>query len=407
MLIKTILFKNNLIKKIKSKNILKTKKKFWELKKDYKEKKITLLTSFEKNYKLSYSKKLVKVLRKKKNIILVGMGGSILGAKVLYSFLKRKIKKKFFFLDNLSEKNILELNSKKFIKPAYIFISKSGNTIETVTNMNLIIQNKKNNTKIFITEKTNNAITEIANKLKAEIIEHKNFIGGRYSVMSEVGMLPAELMNLKVKKFKNLNYLINNKNFVNRLISDVSCLYDLSKQNILNSIILNYDPDMNDLGYWYQQLIAESLGKKGKGFIPMVSIMPKDHHSLLQLYLDGPKNNFFTIFASRHQKKYRLSNYLIPKSIKYIAKKNLETILYAQRKAMENALIKNRIPFRIFYFLKKREQELGTIFTFFVLETILLSRLMKLNPFDQPAVENVKQDTKKILLKSQISINNL
>jgi len=407
MLIKTILFKNNLIKKIKSKNILKTKKKFWELKKDYKEKKITLLTSFEKNYKPSYSKKLVKVLRKNKNIILVGMGGSILGAKVLYSFLKRKIKKKFFFLDNLSEKNILELNSKKFIKAAYIFISKSGNTIETVTNVNLIIQNKKNNTKIFITEKTNNAITEIANKLKAEIIEHKNFIGGRYSVMSEVGMLPAELMNLNVKKFKNLNYLINNKNFVNQLISDVSCLYDLSKKNILNSIILNYDPDMSDLGYWYQQLIAESLGKKGKGFIPMVSIMPKDHHSLLQLYLDGPKNNFFTIFASRHQKKYRLSNYLIPKSIKYIAKKNLETILYAQRKAMENALIKNRVPFRIFYFLKKREQELGTIFTFFVLETILLSRLMKLNPFDQPAVENVKQDTKKILLKGQISINNL
>ena len=401
MLIKTILFKNNLIEKIKSKNILKTKKKFFELKKYYKEKKIPLLASFEKNYRLGYSKKLVKVLRKRKNIILVGMGGSILGAKALYSFFKGKIKKNFFFQDNLSERNILELNSKKFNKSAYIFISKSGNTIETVANMDLIIQNKKkNNIKVIITEKTNNAITEIANKLKTEIIEHKNFIGGRYSVMSEAGMLPAELMNLKVKKFKNLNYLINNKNFVNRLISDVSCLYDLSKQKILNSIILNYDPDMNDLGYWYQQLMAESLGKKGKGFVPMVSIMPKDHHSLLQLYLDGPKINFFTIFTSRHQKKYRLSNYLMPKSIKYIANKNLETVLFAQRKAMENALIKNRIPFRTFDFLKKREEELGTIFTFFVLETILLSRLMKLNPFDQPAVETVKQDTKKILLKS-------
>jgi len=401
MLIKTILFKNNLIKKIKSKNILKTKKKFFEIKKDYKEKKIPLLSSFEKNYKFSYSKKLVKILRKRKNIVLVGMGGSILGAKALYSFIKRKVKKNFFFQDNLSEKNILELNSKKINNPAYIFISKSGNTIETVANINLIIQNqKKNNIKIFITEKTNNAIVEIANKLKAEIIEHKNFIGGRYSVMSETGMLPAELMNLKVKKFKNLNYLINNKNFINQLISDASCLYDLSKQKILNSIILNYDPDMNDLGYWYQQLIAESLGKKGKGFIPMVSVMPKDHHSLLQLYLDGPKNNFFTIFASRHQKKYRLSNFLIPKSIKYIKKKNLGAILYAQRKAMENALIKNRIPFRTFYFLKKREEELGAIFTFFVLETILLSRLMKLNPFDQPVVETIKQDTKKILLKN-------
>lgn len=401
MLIKTVLFKNNLIKRIKSKNIFETQKKFLELKKEYKNKKIPLLTTFEKEYKLGYSKKLVKVLKKRKNIILVGMGGSILGAKALYSFLKRKIKKNFSFQDNLSEKNILELNLKKFNKPAYIFISKSGNTIETIVNMNLIIQNKKkNSTKIFITEKTNNAITEIANKLKAEIIEHKNFIGGRYSVMSEVGMLPAELMNLNVKKFKNLNYLINNKNFVNQLISNVSCLYDLSKQNILNSIILNYDPGMSDLGYWYQQLMAESLGKKGKGFIPTISIMPKDHHSLLQLYLDGPKNNFFTIFTSKHQKKYKLSNHLIPKSFKYIAKKNLETILYAQSKAVENALIKNKIPFRTFFFLKKSEEELGTIFTFFVLETILLSKLMKLNPFDQPAVESIKQDTKKILLKS-------
>jgi len=110
-----------------------------------------LLTSFEKNYKLGYSKKLVKVLRKSKNIILVGMGGSILGAKALYSFLKRKIKKNFFFQDNLSERNILELNSKKFNKSAYIFISKSGNTIETVANMDLIIQNKKkNNIKVLL-----------------------------------------------------------------------------------------------------------------------------------------------------------------------------------------------------------------------------------------------------------------
>ena len=120
MLIKTILFKNNLIKKIKSKNILKTKKKFWELKKDYKEKKITLLTSFEKNYKLSYSKKLVKVLTKKKNIILVGMGGSILGAKALYSFLKRKIKKKFFFLDN-KRKKYFRTEFKKIYKVSLYF----------------------------------------------------------------------------------------------------------------------------------------------------------------------------------------------------------------------------------------------------------------------------------------------
>ena len=86
-----------MVRKIKSENFLKTKKKFIELKKNYEKKKIPMLSSFEKNYKLGYSKKIVKVLRKNKNIIVVGMGGSILGAKALYSFLKRKIKKNFFF----------------------------------------------------------------------------------------------------------------------------------------------------------------------------------------------------------------------------------------------------------------------------------------------------------------------
>ena len=217
--------------------------------------------------------------------------------------------------------------------------------------------------------------------------------------MSEVGMLPAELMNLKTKKFKNLNYLINNKNFTEKLISNVWFLYDLLyKKNKSNLIILNYDPDTEDLSHWYQQLIAESLGKKGKGFTPIVSTAPKDNHSLLQLYLDGPKNNFFTIFTSRHNKNYKVSNYLIPQSVKFLADKNIESILDAQRKATENIFIKKNIPFRTFYFLKKREEELGEIFTFFVLETILLSRLMKINPFNQPAVEIMKKDVKKIIL---------
>ena len=224
MPIKTINFKNNLIKNINSKKIFKTRDLFFSLKKDYTRSKIPLLSSFEKNYKFSYSRKLIKKLKKSKIYILVGMGGSILGAKAIYSFLKNKIKKKFFFQDNLSEKNILELNTRSSNKPTYIFISKSGNTVETIANLNLIIQKEKmNNKKIFVTEKKNNALNYIGKKLKTDIIEHKNFIGGRYSVMSEVGMLPAELMNLKVEKFKNLNYLINNKNFVEKLITNVSC----------------------------------------------------------------------------------------------------------------------------------------------------------------------------------------
>ena len=134
--------------------------------------------------------------------------------------------------------------------------------------------------------------------------------------------------------------------------------------------------------------------------MPVISSNPKDHHSLLQLYLDGPKNNFFTIFASKHQNKYDLSRDLIPNPVQFIAKKNIENIVDAQRLSMMRALTKKKIPYRTFYFLKKGEKELGTVFTFFVLETILLSRLINVNPFDQPAVESVKKDTKKILLRN-------
>ena len=125
MLTKNIFLKNNFKKNSNFKNISTTKKFFLKLKKDYQENKIPLLKSFTKKYQLGYSKKIIKNLSKEKNIILVGMGGSILGAKAIYSFLKPKIKKNFLFQDNLSERSNIELNLRKIKNTAYIFISKS------------------------------------------------------------------------------------------------------------------------------------------------------------------------------------------------------------------------------------------------------------------------------------------
>ncbi len=135
--------------------------------------------------------------------------------------------------------------------------------------------------------------------MKAEIFEHKNYIGGRYSVLSEAGMLPAEIMGLNEKKFKRFNYLINNNNFLNQLILNVSAILKFVKERKSNSIILNYDEKSNNFFKWYQQLVAESLGKKSKGILPVISNMPKDNHSLLQLYLDGPKIIFYIFLHSR------------------------------------------------------------------------------------------------------------
>ena len=247
-----------------------------------------ILKSLTPNYKYQYSKKLIQKFKKNKVLKIIGMGGSILGIQAIHDYLKYKIKKEIFFFNNI------ETNLKRKKKGTNLIISKSGNTLETIVNSNIII--KKNEENVFITESRESYLRLLALKIKAEIINHNNFIGGRYSVLSEVGMLPAELMGLDVSKFKQLNNLIKNKNFINSLIINVSSTLSFIKNKKFNSIILNYDSSANNLFSWYQQLIAESLGKKGKGILPIISSMPKDNHSLMQLYLDGPKNNFFTFF---------------------------------------------------------------------------------------------------------------
>ena len=382
MLTSNIKFKN--FKNIKSKKIKNFKKEKW-----FNE--IKLLRSLKKNYKYSYSKNQINKLKKAKNYRLIGMGGSTLGAETIYQFLKHKIKKKFIFINNL---NPQIKDEQKKIKATNIIISKSGNTLETIANSNLLIKGSKN---IFITEDKKSYLSELANILKAEIIEHKNYIGGRYSVLSEVGMLPAEIMGLNEKKFKRFNYLINNNNFLNELVKNVSAILKFVKEKKFNSIILNYDKNSENLFKWYQQLVAESLGKKSRGILPVISTMPKDNHSLLQLYLDGPKNNFFTFFSTLDSNSDKINNKWLNKNQNYLRNKSFFKIINAQKNATEKVFDKKKLPFRSFEIKNRNEEVLGELFCFFILETILLGRALNVNPFDQPSVEIIKKETKKIL----------
>ena len=353
----------------------------------------SLFNSFTNNYKYSFKQNIIKKYKNYKSINLIGMGGSILGTEAIHDFLKFKIKKKIRFFNNLNNQIKLESNSKSI----NIIISKSGNTLETVSNLNLILKSQKKNKNIVITEDKSSFLTSLAKKLKAEIIEHKNYIGGRYSVLSEVGMLPAQLLGLHEAKFKRFNNLIKNKSFLNSLVNNVSFMSKCISEGKKNSVILNYDEASENLFKWYQQLTAESLGKKNKGVFPIISSMPKDNHSLLQLYLDGPKNNFFTFFGVINEKTNKLDNSNLFGKFSNLKNKSLIQIAQAQRNATQIVFKKKKIPFRSFEVQKRNEESLGELFSFFVLETILLGRVMKVNPFDQPSVELIKTETSKIL----------
>ncbi len=355
--------------------------------------KYPFLKSLTNNYNYSFKKKYLSNLKKYDEFNLIGMGGSILGVQAIYNFLNHKIKKKFFFYNNLQNLKITKSNKKRL----NIIISKSGNTLETLSNLNLILTKQKRNKNLIITENKNNILRIMANKLKSDVIDHKNYIGGRYSVLSEVGMVPAELMGLNEKKFKRLNYLIKNKTFINFLIQNVSSIHSNIIKGKKNCVILNYDKKLNNFLRWYQQLSAESLGKKGKGIFPIISTMPKDNHSLLQLYLDGPKNNFFSFFFSRERNSFKFNNAYLIDGLEYLKKSSLDQVLYAQKKATENVFNKKKLSFRSFEIIKNSEETLGELFTFFILETLMLSSLLNINPTNQPSVELIKIETKKIL----------
>ena len=387
-------FKNNVSNKLSNKFLVLLS----NLNKDFNNYNKTL-NVLNKNFIIDPKIKQLHKFNKYKKIAVIGMGGSILGAEAIYNFFQKKIKNKFYFFNDINETKLLNfINNEKLSDILFIIISKSGNTIETLANtfsLNIIKKNSKNI--IIISEKSNNYLFNMSKRLNLFFIEHKKFIGGRYSVLSETGIVPSYFMGANIKKLRsNLLEVLNNKNrlFLKNSFTYLTNIFNSKKYNSL--ILLNYSPELEKFLFWCQQLIAESLGKKNKGFLPVISNAPKDHHSLLQLYLDGPKDKIFYIFSSEKQHSIKIKfNKNLEKN--YLDKKSLSLIKNAQRQALKKVLYKKKIPFREFKIKKIDEKTLGQLFSYFILETVSVGNLCKINPFDQPAVEEVKVNTKKLL----------
>ena len=171
----------------------------------------------------------------------------------------------------------------------------------------------------------------------------------------------------------------------------------LKNKKFKNLIFFNYIPQLDKFLFWCQQLIGESLGKKGNGFLPMISPAPKDHHSLLQLYLDGPKDKIFHIFSSEIKSNIKINSNIFGKKLNFLNNKSLSDIKMAQKNAFIKALKKKKIPFREFILKDLSEEVIGELFSYFIFETAIIGKLLNMNPFDQPAVEQVKLSAKKVL----------
>ncbi len=356
--------------------------------------------SLSKKFKLNFKLSDLNYFKKYKTVVVIGMGGSILGADAIYNFFQFKVKKNFIFFDDIDENKILNLKKYYNIKKIlFLIISKSGNTLETLSNFfsfNIIQKNSKNI--IIVSEKNDNLLFQLSKKLNLFHIEIRKYIGGRYSVLSETGLLPAYLMGINITKLRE--NLLNHFSKKNKPYLKDSCLTLanlINKNKVNNIILLNYSPELNIFLYWLQQLIAESLGKNKKGFLPLVSKAPKDHHSLLQLYLDGPRDKIFYIFSSESNNRRKIKSTHLNENFRYLNNKDFGKIKKSQKNALLQIFKKNKIPFREFKIKDFSENTLGELFSYFMLEISIVGKLAKINPYDQPAVEEMKLLTKKLL----------
>jgi len=236
--IKNLLTNNNIQQKYLDKNILKKfLKRFDKIIKDINNdisNPRKTLNVLNKNFKFNFQIKDLKKFKNYKTISVIGMGGSILGAEAINNFFRKKINKNIYFFDDLNEAKILTLKKQKSLsKVLFIIISKSGNTIETLSNfiaLDIIKKNSKNI--IIISEKKNNLLYSISRKFNLFYIEHKSYIGGRYSVLSEVGIVPAYLMGINIFKLRlEISSILRTKEkfFLKKSVLKLACLLDKKK----------------------------------------------------------------------------------------------------------------------------------------------------------------------------------
>ncbi len=337
-------------------------------------------------------------LKKKlhKNILIVGMGGSVLGAKMLSSFFG--LDKNYYFLDSLNKSMVNDFIKKDLSKFSIFIISKSGKTLETLTNCNIILDNFKKRKKdisknfIIISEK-NTILFNFAKKNNILFFEHNINLSGRYSVLSEAGLL---MFNLDYKKIiQGINSVLK-KNLKKNLINNAATLLTLmTKSKVDIHVSLIYSHNLLNYGYWHQQLLAESIGKRGKDLTPIISECPKDNHSIMQLYLDGKRNKFFTFIKTINNKIDQPIKDCFNQKFK---KNTLNKIVDAQFNSTINVFKKNLIPFRVLLIDQKKPiQSFISLLVYSMLEAAILCKALNLNPFDQPAVETIKKETYSLL----------
>lgn len=359
---------------------------------------------------VTYCKQLITE-KKKLNpdvLVLIGIGGSDLGTRAIYQAARTYTDHEtiaLYTIDTIEERytqealayiehNYLKRNKKIIIN----IVSKSGTTLETVVNAalfyDLLKKYQPQNTQeyIVITTDKDSPLYVLAIKNNFSVLEIPRNIGGRYSVFSAVGLFPLGMLNV------NLDNLLHGA----AAACEESChastraaiLYAYYQQNIMIHDIFIFNPRLAYFGAWYRQLIAESLGKNGTGFLPTVSLGSVDLHSVIQLYLGGQRIRLTTFIT---YKDNNLSHNIPNNDFSSLILSHPATIAHVHNslfQSITHVYKQEKLPYMAISCNANIEYAMGYIMQIAMLETVCLAYLMKVNPFDQPEVELYKKEVK-------------
>ncbi len=356
------------------------------------------------------------------DIVIFGTGGSSLGAQAISQAMmltrSEKTLPRIHFFDNLEtpwmERTLAKMDPRH---TRYLVISKSGSTPEVLFQLIHALDSLKraglgdraNRHIVVLTEptpETDNPLRAIAALHDLMVVDHHPGIGGRYSVLSSVGSLPAMLFGMDPMRIREgaasvLQPLLGGRDLDEVHPAKAAFTYlALEKRQPINSVVMMpYSSRLRLLAAWFQQLWAESLGKNGQGSQPVTAIGPVDQHSQLQLYLDGPDDKLYTIIMlnTRGRGLRMPKGYAHLPKLELLAGRTIGDMTDCQQRATAETLASRGRPVRTFFLDKVDERTLGALFMHFMLETILVGYMKGINPFDQPAVELSKNLTRKYM----------
>ncbi len=353
-----------------------------------------------------------------KYFINIGIGGSSLGAKAVYDtiagftdFIEPDRFPKMIFADTNDSyflSKVQTLIKKYKPEPNELLINvicKSGQTSETLENLEVLAGCVKEfRSRLVITTGEQSQLWEQAKKLGIPVLPIPKMVGGRFSVFSCVGLFPLACVGLNIVELLEGAMMATQKGLAREyeqnhaaLSAILTYLHYKAGKGVVDHFF--FHPELESLGKWQRQLMAESLGKDGKGITPTVSIGSSDLHSVAQLYLGGPKDKFFEFVWGKHQgvEVEIPKTALMPVLMEEIKGKTPEQVMEAIYKGVKTAFKNHELPFVEFILDDINEKSIGEFMQFKMIETMYLAKLMGVNAFDQPDVEHYKVETKKIL----------